>query len=586
MGQYFWWITKSFYKKRLNYVFLLAIPILILIVAIVMKFVIEGGSIEVYKTYSFYFLGTILGINSVAYYVIFYNRIKKNTSETSLEILSYSTNQSRAKIYLHKFLAFFILNIIGALISLLVLIISFLIILNGRHFAEVLTMSFAYFGTSLFLSLLFFGLFFLIDTFLMTKITKRHSVFNVIIGIIFAISVIAPSIVQTFGTLSVFDKKWELEREVGTLRTDNYNLLTKNGEKAKFNLGRWNANSSHIKLELNTETAAAAAQSQALNRKISGLNQISDFYRDLNIVRYFNTFNFFPEVMNLNTISNQYPFQDKGIVDSVNDFSVPYYYSKNNLPSEVLDSLFKIKVKLNSNDEVGDYYLNIKSNGSYLFLNLPNEIFIPWASSTYSSGVYADHIVKFKFNDLKTALNAVIDDLKKDSDFTPNELVVNQKLIIKILNKLQNNSIAVNLMPQSDWDLLKEKMSNDWELSGKQDAIIEMVKSWIIYVLLEFSLSESKTLNIDFDHVSKKTGELKDGEEIRNSNQLSDFEKIFSHSTILQMTSESLVSFKNTSAIGVEKSYYHLWISIFLVFIFAILFNVGAFYRYRKIDIA
>ncbi|MGY6172133.1 hypothetical protein ACW95P_02160 [Candidatus Mycoplasma pogonae] len=156
-----------------------------------------------FASYSIYFLGFLLEINSLIYFANFYSQIKKITLQTSLELLSYTSNQSRSRIYANKFLAYVILNILNLLIATIFLTITLVTLLSGMYFGQIIVVSLTYLGVALFLSLLFFGLFFLIDTFLVKKITKRHNVINLIIGLVLTASLISTPILLAYGPAAI-----------------------------------------------------------------------------------------------------------------------------------------------------------------------------------------------------------------------------------------------------------------------------------------------------------------------------------------------------------------------------------------------
>ncbi|WP_457961644.1 hypothetical protein [Candidatus Mycoplasma pogonae] len=536
-------------------------PIIILISAIIFSFAFKMESYEAYKNYSFYLLPAFLAINSLIYYTNFYNQVRKITSQTSIELLSYTNNLSRSKIYFNKLLAFLILNLIGNLLATIFLLLSLLIILKNNSTKEIFDISFIYFGISLFLSILFFGLFFLIDTFLVSKITKKHNLISIIIGIIFGVSLISTPILQSYGSQAAFQKREELTKTLGSLLADSYSLLKQKGEVDNLKLRFKIPSDVDINLEDYEKT---------IDKIINAENQTSNFYRNINIIRYFNIFNFFAEVLPFTSVKNEYFYEKKTSINSMSDGHFLYYYRINQIPQDFFDSFVKVNVKVNSSENSEPYLINILNLN--IFSNLPYNTNLKWENSIFSYSNKNLNISQLKFGEVKKALNSLIENLKKDPNYQSKEVILNENLIQNIINSFYTNDLISKLLTQEEWEIFRKKINtnNDFDSKRKKDLINNMVESWAIYVIIQLAIEGNNVLVID-----------KDINNLNFKNWSSSLEK----RVIKQLSFDMLIPLNNITVVGMEQTYYHLWISLTIILILLVAFNTIAFYRYRKVDI-
>ncbi|MGY6171927.1 hypothetical protein ACW95P_01110 [Candidatus Mycoplasma pogonae] len=573
MQNYFSWLIKIHFKKYTNYIPLLIYPIFILILSIILKNIWQTEKIYVYDILAGFVLPSILLLNSFSNYINNYTSIKKNTLETNIELLSFTNDKSRLKIYFNKLLAFLILNFISLTITFVVLVISLAYVLDGEYISKIFFIASAYSFTSIIISILFFGLLFLIDTFLMKQIKKRNNVYGLVMGLIglivglsFTMTIsIAPAaaknkISEIFELKNKIQDQEEKSLSIEDIESENYNFLQKNNQIVSSPILVWK----YMSKNSSKETPITP---EIIDQYLKIYNEAAALYKNWSIINYFSFFNIFAKGANFDSISNEYyqNYPEQEAKRKQRDPNFYFFYKQEQNP-EYTNQFLKIKLQVGIDQNPVDYYLTYSPITNYFL----DEKIHP--EQTKLLNYFNSNIsLKKTLNQTKIGLNSVATDLENDSYFNNREVFINFETVAKIYYKLIEFNRGNNNFLEINWQNIE-------------------------YILLKIAVTKNLILKIDYKNTINQKGEatsnLTELSKPQNkSNNLTATEKIISNlanDLLLEvfLDNKEMVSSKTIVAFGLKEETYQLWISALIIVILILVLNSAAIYRYRKMDIA
>ncbi|MGY6171930.1 hypothetical protein ACW95P_01125 [Candidatus Mycoplasma pogonae] len=563
MHKYFWWLVKTYFKRYLNYLAILFYPVLILLVTIFLK-TQWSKSIDVYDTLSFYILPILLVSNSLLNYGSIFNQIKKNTTETSVELLSFTSNQSRLKIYFNKLAVYLIINLIALLTASIFIFSSLAYALDGSFISEIFIIIFAYIVTSMVFSILFFGFFFLIDAYLMTKIKKRHNIFYlainstyIIAGITFPISIfVAPNAsVNKLNELKLISNK-------NNLNLKNTDLFNNQNDVTNITLLEKPTLDSHD-LKYNADDLVS------FDKQVAVYNEAADLYKNWNIFNYFNLFNIFRKASYLELISDKYYQQHKNEKSYIGNYSFKKFYKQNEIQNFV-NNLLKVKIQRSLNAPVEENYIK-GFNKRVLSVNLVGFLY-DWPDSKYLELYSLENYTinaEEKFKSDKIILDNLVAELINDVDLNQLEILINFETVKIIYEKLKL--------------LFNKSQLEKWK------------KDYTFYILIKIALEKPSVLKTEYnewveDNIKKNNliklttpKDFNDRNLDENEYQIHDLTKSLINNLI---GNKEFIAKSNIVAFGFDEVNYHLWISVIVTLLSLLLVNGVAIYKYNKTDVA